>query len=60
MLQPMNEENQLLVKDEPVEFEEKPFEVQDFKKLPIIYRKMYGIYKIEISQHVTMVDLKTL
>ena len=56
----MNEENQLLVKDEPVEFEEKPFEVQDFKKLPIIYRKMHGIYKIEISQHVTMVDLKTL
>jgi hypothetical protein len=33
MLQQMNEGNQSLVKDETVEFEKKPFEVQDFKKI---------------------------
>ena len=43
MLVPMIGENRQLVTDEPVEFEEKPVEVQDCKKITHHYR---GIYRI--------------
>ena len=35
----MIRENQQLVKNEPVEFENEPVEVQDCRKLPIILEK---------------------
>ena len=35
----MNRENQPLVTDEPVEFEHKPVDVQDFRKITNHFRK---------------------
>ena len=40
----MNRENRLLVTDEPVEFEELPFEVQDIRKITDRFRGIYRIY----------------
>ena len=40
----MNMENQLLVTIELVEFEKRPVEVQDFKKINDHFREIYGIY----------------
>ena len=42
----MNGENLPLVTDEPIEFEEKPLEVQDFKKCTNHSR---GIYRINLK-----------
>ena len=39
-----NGKNQPLVGDEPVEFEIKPVEIEDFKKITHHFRGMYGIY----------------
>ena len=40
----MNRENRPLVTDEPIEFENQPIEVQDFKKITHHFRGIYGIY----------------
>ena len=37
-------ENRQLVTDEPVEFEKKPAEVQDFRRITDHFRGIYGIY----------------
>ena len=39
----MNEENQLLVTDEPVEFERLPVGVQGFRKFTNCSREIYGV-----------------
>ena len=39
-------ENRQLVTDEPVEFEEKPVEVQDCRKITDHFRGIYGLYPI--------------
>ena len=43
-------ENQWLVTDEPVEFEETPVEVGDFKRITDQLRGIYGIYLKLIKQ----------
>ena len=40
---PLIEENQQLVADKPVEFEEKPVEVQDCRKITHHFREIYTI-----------------
>ena len=40
----MIRENRQLVTDEPVEFEEKPFEVQDCRTITDHFRGIYRIY----------------
>jgi hypothetical protein len=40
----MNGENRLLFTNEPVEFEKKLVEVQDFKKIPRYFQGFWGIY----------------
>ena len=42
--EPLNEENQSLVTDELVEFEKKPVEVQDFRRITHCFRETYKIY----------------
>ena len=37
-------ENRELVKDEPVEFENQPVEVQDFKRITDHLRRIHGTY----------------
>ena len=41
---PMIRENRQLVTDEPVEFEKKPVEVQDSRRITDHFRRIYGIY----------------
>ena len=40
----MKRDNQLLVTNEPVEFEKQPIEVQDFRKITNYFREIYQIY----------------
>ena len=40
----MNRENQLLVTDEPVEFEKQPAEVQDIRKITNHFRGNFRVY----------------
>lgn len=40
----MNGENQLLVKDQPVEFDKQPVGVQGFEKITDHFRGIYRIY----------------
>ena len=47
----MNMENQLLVTIELVEFEKRPVEVQDFKKINDHFREIYGIYLKLINEN---------
>lgn len=53
----MNGENQLLVKDQPVEFDKQPVGVQGFEKITDHFRGIYRIYldltmKTDRCQHV--------
>jgi hypothetical protein len=40
----MSRENQLLVTDEPVEFQKQPLEVEDCRKFTDHFRGIYGIH----------------
>jgi hypothetical protein len=39
----MNGESQLLISDQPIEFEKYPLALEDSGKLPITFRGIYGI-----------------
>jgi hypothetical protein len=47
----MIRENQQLVTDEPVEFEKKPVEIQDCKKITDRFRGIYRIYPNLIKEN---------
>ena len=65
LLLPMIGKSRQLVRDETVEFEKKPVQVQEFRKLPITLEEIYGIQlklikEIRRMSTCNRLDLQTL